>query len=117
MSDIPWAVAWYGQTQCVWLTLNAQSDFFALNDYQKPVSALFLTPRTIEKWSRTAGWSSIFLQTVMHLPSDASKYPVHLNLTIQMPNGLPTAFPLPYLQPGWPMQLLLTFRQHWPKSP
>jgi hypothetical protein len=32
MSDVPWAVAWYGQRQCVWLTLNAQDDFFAIND-------------------------------------------------------------------------------------
>jgi len=26
MSDVPWAVAWYGQRQCVWLTLDAQND-------------------------------------------------------------------------------------------
>jgi len=116
MSDIPWAVAWYGQTQCAWLTLNSYSDFFVLNDYHKPVSALFLTPRTIDKWSRTIGWSSIFLQSVTHLPSDPNKYPVHLNLTVLPPNGSPAAFPLTYLQPGWPYQLLLTFRQHWPKA-
>ena len=44
MSDVPWAVAWYGQRQCVWLTLNAQDDFFAINDNLKPVQALYLTP-------------------------------------------------------------------------
>ena len=55
MSDIPWAMAWYGQRQCVWLTLkctssakdlNTHEDFFAINDYQKPISALYLTPQT-----------------------------------------------------------------------
>jgi hypothetical protein len=48
MSDIPWAVAWYGQRQCMWLTLNAQTDFFNVYDYQKPVKALFLTPVTMD---------------------------------------------------------------------
>lgn len=47
MSDVPWAMAWYGQRQCVWLTLNAQDDFFAINDYLKPVQALYLTPVTM----------------------------------------------------------------------
>ena len=27
MSDVPWAVAWYGNHQCLWLTLNAQEEF------------------------------------------------------------------------------------------
>src|SRR5262249_56475739 len=42
MSDIPWAVAWYGHTQCVWLTQNKR-DFFTINDRQKPIQALYLT--------------------------------------------------------------------------
>ena len=57
MSDIPWAVAWYGQRQCVWLTLRCMPDardttthetFFAINDYQKPINALYLTPETMD---------------------------------------------------------------------
>jgi hypothetical protein len=48
MSDVPWAVAWYGQRQCVWVTEDAKSQFFALNDYIKPVSALYLTMRTMD---------------------------------------------------------------------
>jgi hypothetical protein len=47
MSDVPWAVAWYGKHQCVWLTANDQDDFFAINDYIKPVSALYLTMKTM----------------------------------------------------------------------
>lgn len=114
MSDIPWAVAWYGQTQCIWLTLNSYSDYFAINDYQKPVSALYLTPRTFESWSRTVGWGSICIQCLMHMPKDG-KFPVQVNLSLQQPSSAPTAFPLTYLQAGWPMQLLLTYRPHWPK--
>ena len=47
MSDVPWAVAWYGQRQCVWLTLNAQDDFYAISG-MKPVQALYLTPETMD---------------------------------------------------------------------
>ncbi len=49
MSDVPWAVAWYGHHQCVWLTLNTQDEFFAIgDDYQKPVLGLYLTPETMD---------------------------------------------------------------------
>lgn len=48
MSDVPWAMAWYGNRQCVWLTDDAQDSFFELNDYIKPVSALYLTMRTMD---------------------------------------------------------------------
>ena len=48
MSDVPWAVAWYGDRQCVWLTRDAQAEFFAINDYLKPVQALYLTPETMD---------------------------------------------------------------------
>jgi hypothetical protein len=47
MSDVPWAVAWYGQRQCVWLTLNTQDDFYAIND-MKPIQGLYLTPKTMD---------------------------------------------------------------------
>lgn len=58
MSDIPWAVAWYGDRQSIWLTLNANADpknpvewqesFFAINDALKPIHALYLTPRFLD---------------------------------------------------------------------
>jgi Dolichyl-phosphate-mannose-protein mannosyltransferase len=48
MSDVPWAVAWYGQRQCVWLTIDSQDEFFSLNDYIKPVNALYLTLQTMD---------------------------------------------------------------------
>jgi hypothetical protein len=117
MSDIPWAVAWYGQSQCISLTLTAKVDFFAVNDFLKPVSALYLTPQTVERWTQVGDWGNLFLQTVRVLPGDESKYPLHLGLTLPQRDGAPIPFPLDYLQSGWPMQLLFTFRQHWPTSP
>ncbi|HXF11363.1 MAG TPA: glycosyltransferase family 39 protein [Desulfuromonadaceae bacterium] len=48
MSDVPWAVAWYGNRQCVWVTLNAENDFFYVNDNYKRIRALYLTPETMD---------------------------------------------------------------------
>ena len=81
MSDIPWAVAWYGQRQCVWLTLrctpdtkdpNTHEDFFAINDYLKKVNLLYLTPQTMDarfltQWIRAGeqSWGSFILESMV----------------------------------------------------
>ncbi|HEY5345555.1 MAG TPA: glycosyltransferase family 39 protein [Verrucomicrobiae bacterium] len=49
MSDIPWAVAWYGDHPCVWLTLNLQPDFYAINDYLKPIKGIYFTTDFMDK--------------------------------------------------------------------
>ena len=48
MSDIPWAVAWYGNRDCVWLTRSVQPDFYTLND-RWPISALYFTEATTDQ--------------------------------------------------------------------
>jgi len=115
MSDVPWAVAWYGHTQCAWLTLNAQADFFTVNDYQKSVQALYLTQVTTDSrfmshWFPRPGeptWGGFILGCFMR---DLVKQP-----------GPPPGFPLPYWQkslaseqgarmPPWPNTFLLTAR-------
>lgn len=48
MSDVPWAVAWYGQRQCVWTVLDVERDFYAINDFRKPVNSLYLTQLTTD---------------------------------------------------------------------
>jgi hypothetical protein len=72
MSDVPWAVAWYGQRQCLWLTLNSKTDFFAVYDYQKPIKGLYLTPVTMDsrfltQWLRggEASWGSFLLESTV----------------------------------------------------
>ena len=109
MSDIPWAVAWYGQAQCVWLTLNCQSAFLAINDFEKPVQALYLSRisldgRFLSQWVRTGdkSWGEFMLNCLFR--------------KAQGRPGPPPDFPLQYWQPGWPDQFLLTFREHWPRS-
>jgi hypothetical protein len=101
MSDVPWAVAWYGQRQCVWLTLNAQDDFFAINDNLKPVQALYLTPKTtdgkfLSDWVlNERSWGDFVIQGVLQ-------------------NQIPTGFPLRSAPTGFlPERLFLTDRDRW----
>jgi hypothetical protein len=47
MSDVPWAIAWYGQRPCIALTLN-QSEFFDFNDYTKHISAIYFTTQSLD---------------------------------------------------------------------
>jgi 4-amino-4-deoxy-L-arabinose transferase-like glycosyltransferase len=102
MSDIPWGVAWYGQRQCIWLTLNAQDDFFAVNDYLKPVQALYLTPETMDAkfaadWMQADqhSWGNFVLQAVAQ-------------------GKIPTGFPLYHAPVGFfPARVFLTDADRW----
>jgi hypothetical protein len=52
MSDIPWAVAWYGKRPSVWLSLKltdtrAKEDFQAIDRVRK-IGALYLTARSLK---------------------------------------------------------------------
>jgi hypothetical protein len=105
MSDVPWAVAWYGKRQCIWLTLDAQDDFFAVNDYVKPVRALYLTPQTMDgrfvsQWVRGGekGWGIFLIDAVLR-------------------QQIPSGFPLRKMPKGYlPDQLFLTDRERWPAA-
>lgn len=97
MSDIPWAVAWYGNRQSVWLSLNAQSEYLAINDYLKPINTLYLTPVTMDskfltQWVQPGdfGWGSFILTSILK-------------------KDIPPNFPLRKSPPGWmPAQFVLT---------
>ena len=78
MSDVPWAVAWYGRRQCVWLTLNDGADYQAVDNYLKPVSALYLTPETLDDkfadglwYGDEKGWGGFIVQdmTLNQIPA------------------------------------------------
>jgi hypothetical protein len=106
MSDVPWAVAWYGDRQCVWNTLDAQADFFAINDYMKPVQALYLTPLTMDgkfvsDWvqTRDISWGNFIVDTVIK-------------------SQFPPGFPLHFAPKGFlPDRMFLTDRQRWQAAP
>ena len=104
MSDVPWAVAWYGHRQCVWLTLNAQADFFAISDELKPVRGLYLTPQTMDarflsQWIRAGefSWGSFILESLLK-------------------KEIPPTFPLRKSPGGFlPEQMFLTDWERWKK--
>lgn len=82
MSDIPWAIAWYGNRQCVWLTRDAQGQFFAIHDYLKPVRGLYLTTLTtdtgfLSKWLRAQGqdWEKLVFFAMLNNQIDP-KFPL-----------------------------------------
>jgi hypothetical protein len=104
MSDVPWAVAWYGQRQCVWLTLDSEDNFFAVNDYLKPVQALYLTSETMDGKLFTE-WG----------PSPKDSWG-HFMIYMLSQNKPPQAFSLqlaaPYVQSG----VFLTDRERWRTS-
>jgi hypothetical protein len=53
MTDVPWATAWYGHRQSLWLslkfseepTITLRNDFAAMNQTGKPIRGLYLSPR------------------------------------------------------------------------
>jgi hypothetical protein len=102
MSDVPWAVAWYGRRQCVWLTLNPQDDFNAINFWMKPVQSLYLTPETMDSrfisdWGKASdkSWGGFILQVVTQ-------------------SQIPPSFPLRIAPKGFlPERLYLTDRERW----
>ena len=115
MSDVPWAMAWYGQRQSVWLTLKCTPDakdpashenFFSINDYLKPIAILYLTPETMDsrflsQWVRAGeqSWGSFIIESLVR-------------------KKVPDYFPLSETQKGWlPEQLMLADWQRWRNAP
>ena len=109
MSDIPWAVAWYGERECSWLTLDDAATFEQMNKL-KPVQALYLTERTSDGPFLTQimenqhGWGHFMLQC---LPTSSS------------PQGTtPPGFPLAASCANFmPSELFLSDSARWKTAP
>jgi len=105
MSDIPWASAWYGQRQSVWLTLqvrqdlrqpNTKEDFFSIHDFEKPISLLYLSPQLMN-----ARFVDNYIRSDPHWGN--------LILAIMIDRKVPTFFPLRISQADWmPYEMVLT---------
>lgn len=102
MSDIPWAVAWYGNRQAVWLTANADSEYYSIHDYMKPIRMLYLTPlttdsRILSQWVRAGNksWPTFILEFLFR-------------------GRVPEKFPLQFARSGYfPEQLVLCDYKRW----
>jgi hypothetical protein len=101
MSDVPWAVAWYGNRQCVWLTLDSQDDFFAVNDYLKPVQALYLTSETMD--------GKLFTEWGSSSKNSWGRFMMYILSQNKPPQAFSLQFAAPYIQSG----MFLTDRDRW----
>jgi hypothetical protein len=84
MSDTPWAVAWYGDRQCTWTTINCGYEFYQLNDYCKKISALYLTISTLDSkllsecyLGNLDSWGNFSLK-LLAFGKQPEKFPLHL---------------------------------------
>ncbi len=101
MSDMPWAMAWYGDKKSIWLTRNLEPDFYTINDRHKPINGLYLTPITTD---------GRFLSQMIRSSSWAWG---RLHMDIALRKNLPRDFPLLHVDDGFlPDQLILT---DWPR--
>lgn len=114
MSDMPWAVAWYGNRQCVWVTLDApydpkriaKSDFYTIYDYQKTIQALYLTRITTD--------ARFYSQMLMDKDHEWGRFMVECLLRTNVPPGFPMRHaPSGYLRSG---QLYLSDYPRWKHS-
>jgi 4-amino-4-deoxy-L-arabinose transferase-like glycosyltransferase len=111
MSDMPWAVAWYGDRKCLWSTLDApsdlrtsqSSDFFNFHDFQHPIQGILLTRVTTDaKWfsqmiqGQDYAWGKFMLECLLR-------------------TNVPTGFPLKHSPPGFLQYglLFLSDRDRW----
>jgi hypothetical protein len=111
MSDMPWAVAWYGDRKCLWITVNAPldprakstSDFFTIYDYQKPIQALYLTTLTTD--------ARFFSQMLKDKDYDWGRFMLECLLRTNVPPGFPLrSAPRGFLQHG---QIFLSDHERW----
>jgi hypothetical protein len=125
MSDIPWAVAWYGDRQCTWTTLNTQPDFYAINDYLKPVKGIYFTTEFMDKkvLSETVNsddnsWGHFVFNLIegdIRRQQGSADVLSHINLTGEDQNNYLKGFPLrksKTLSAGF----FFTDQQRWPNQ-
>jgi 4-amino-4-deoxy-L-arabinose transferase-like glycosyltransferase len=112
MSDMPWATAWYGRRQSVWTTLNVQDpnnhdDFYAINDSEKPVRALYLTPLSMD--------ARFYSQMLKGQDWAWGKFVVD---SLVLTNELPPGFPLKHCFAGAfnSGHVFLTDRPRWKET-
>ncbi len=108
MSDLPWAMAWYGHRQSIWLPLQYKSrfddklaqDFHALNS-RKPVNALYFSIKSMKALEPLALWRWIQGETQGQDWED-------FLLGVLLKREVPAGFPLKVAPEGLGPEIFLT---------
>jgi len=105
MSDVPWAVAWYGDRRCSWLTLDDGASFAQVCKL-KPVHAIYLTERTTDR---------SLLTQMLDTPQSWGHFLLGAFPPSRSPQGMvPKDFPLTTVLAGYvPIQLFLSDTNRW----
>jgi hypothetical protein len=102
MADFPWAVAWYGQRQCVWLSLKYaeevspkyRNDFKTMNEQGKPIRALYLSARTIKTIETQSLSAWLRGEGAENWEEAVSDWDTFVLLGAYLKHEVPTGFPL-----------------------
>ena len=101
MSDVPWATAWYGDRQSVWIPADFGKGFIEIYAH-KPVNAIYLTSLTLDRKlvsGQLRGDDPAF-----------GRFAAEAVLNEEVPDG----FPLKYaFAEGFPFQLFLADSPRW----
>ncbi|MFZ2641296.1 MAG: glycosyltransferase family 39 protein [Verrucomicrobiia bacterium] len=123
VSDQPWAVAWYGDRCCVWLPYTIDQ-FYKVNDLHRHISAMLLTPVTLNNRLLTdvmAGewrpWSPVL--GFMEFPRD---FPLRAGRLLVGPDLTPVSWKLFEVMKikdlhGGINMVLLCDRKRWTDTP
>jgi hypothetical protein len=116
MSDFPWAVAWYGQRQSVWLSLKYseevspkyRNDFRTMNQQGKPIRALYLSARTLKavETQSLAAW--LRGEGAENWEKAVSDWDTFVLLGAYLKQEVPTGFPLKRAPFGLAPELFLS---------
>lgn len=105
MSDVPWAVAWYGNRQSVPLSISYPGDFLKINDDLKPIQALYLSPKITD---------SRFLSQLVKDRQGWGRLVLEILARGEVPNG----FPLKHARSDYlPSHVFLTDWERWANPP
>jgi hypothetical protein len=118
MTDIPWAVAWYGDRQSAWLSLRYRenpdlalkrpNDFAAMNALGKPLSALYLSARSTRSVETWGLWSWIHRLKREDWEATVHEWEAFIMAGAYAELEVPTGFPLRDAPFGlWPELFLM----------
>ncbi|MEN9574456.1 MAG: hypothetical protein RL514_2311 [Verrucomicrobiota bacterium] len=101
MSDLPWAVAWYGRRDCVWLPSNVGEGFATVHRV-RPVAALYLTSLTLDQ--------KLVSELLQGDDPAWGDFAANAVVRREIPDGFPLKFAF---TEGFPYQLFLADRERW----
>lgn len=106
MTDMPWAVAWYGDRQAILLARTPDKEFTDISDWQKPINGLYLTRLTLDE-RFLSGWVLNARQW--------GRFIIEILTRGEVPKGFPLR-KSPSFMTTFPDHLLLADRDRWQEA-